>query len=98
MLPQQLEVPHRLFPQAVVGDHHGSFLGGAEADNRQRWDLGPTQPSGGLPASMAGEDGTGLIDQDWVCPNLLDAPHQARNLRLRMLPRVSREGFQITDR
>jgi len=46
---------------------------------------------------MAGKDGAGLVDQDRVRPNLLDAPHQAGDLRLGVLPRVAREGLQRVD-
>jgi len=96
--PQHIEIPHRLFRQAVIGNDHGPFLGGAEPGDRQGWDLGPIKPLGRLPASMAGQDGAGLIDQDRVGPNLFDAPHQAGNLRLGMSPRVSRKRLQIMDR
>jgi hypothetical protein len=70
----------------------------AKPGDRQGWDLGAAKPLGGFQAPMTGKDGTGLVDQDRVCPNSRDAPHQASNLRLGMLPRVTRKGFQIIDR
>jgi len=98
MPAQQIEVPHGLFRQTVVGNNNGSFLGSGEPGDRQGWDLGPAKALGRLPASVARKDGAGLVDQDRVRPNLFDAPHQASNLRLGMLPRVPRERLQIIDR
>src|SRR5438094_2381768 len=47
---------------------------------------------------MAGKDRAGLVDQDGVGPNPIDALHQPGDLILGMASRVSREGLQITDR
>ncbi len=95
---QQFEVPNRLFRQAVVADHHCLFLSGAEADDCQRRDLGQPEALGRFQAGVAGKDGAGLVDQDRVGPNSRNIPHQAGNLRLRMAPRVVREGLQVADR
>jgi hypothetical protein len=98
VLAQQIEVPDRLFRQPVVGDDNGSLLGGAETGDGQRWDLAAPEPLGRLQPRMAGKDRAGLVDQDRVGPNPLDALHQPGDLILGMASRVSREGLQITDR
>ncbi len=95
---QQFEVPHRLLRQPVIGDNHCPLLGAAEADDRQRRDLGQPEVFGRLQAGMAGKNGAGLVDQDRVGPNPLDAPHQPGNLGLGMTSRVVREGRQVGDR
>lgn len=48
MLAEYVEVPHRLLRQPVVGDHDGPLVGGAEAGNRQRRDLGHPETLGSL--------------------------------------------------
>jgi len=76
----------------------GSLLGLGETCDRQRRDLAAPEPLSRLQPRMAGKDGAGLVDQDRVGPNPLDASHQPRDLVLGMASRVSREGLQITDR
>src|SRR5262249_42103041 len=73
---------HRLLRQPVVGDDHDALLGSAEPGDRQGWDLGAAEPLGGFQAPMTGKDGAGFVDQDRVCPKLLDATHQPGDLRL----------------
>jgi hypothetical protein len=54
MLPQQVEIPQRLFRQAVVGDNNGAFFRAAEARYRQRRDLGSPEPLRRFQAAMTG--------------------------------------------
>ena len=54
MLPQQIEVPDRLFRQPVVGDDDGPLFGRAETDDRQGRDLGQPKALCRFQASMTG--------------------------------------------
>src|SRR5207244_1791379 len=73
------------------------FLGISEARDGQRRNFSPPKPRRRLQTAMAGQDGAGLVDQNWVRPNSLDAAHQPGDLSLGMSPRVSREGLQLPD-
>jgi hypothetical protein len=98
MLAQDIEVPDRLFRQPVVGDDDGSLLGGAEAGDGQGRDLAAPEPLGRLQPRMAGKDGAGLVDQDRIGPNPLDAAHQPGDLVLGMASRISRKRRQSAER
>jgi hypothetical protein len=46
---------------------------------------------GGLEPTVTGKNCCGLVDQDWVGPNQIDAFHQPGDLAFGMPPRVVRE-------
>jgi hypothetical protein len=46
---------------------------------------------GSLEPTVTGENCCGLVDQDWVGPNQIDAFHQPGDLAFGMPPRVVRE-------
>jgi hypothetical protein len=47
---------------------------------------------------VARQDGAGLVDQDRVGPDPLDALHQADDLAFRMLPGIARKLLQVPNR
>ena len=91
ILPQQIEVPYRPLWKAVVRDHDGSLFGIAQTGDNDRRHVGHPESLGSLEPTVTGKNCCGLVDQDWVGPNQIDAFHQPGDLAFGMPPRVVRE-------
>jgi hypothetical protein len=52
----------------------------------------------GFEPAVARQDGAGLVDQDRVGPDPLDALHQAGDLAFRMLPEIAGKLLQVPNR
>src|SRR5262249_50210997 len=95
MLPQQVEVPHRLLGQAVVGDHHGALLAFGEAGHGDGRYLGPAQTLRRFQPAVASQDRARFVDKQWVGPDARSALHQTADLGFWMPPWVAGEGPQL---
>ena len=95
---QQFLVPARIQRQAVVGDHIGTLLCGAQVAQFNDRDFGQFQLPGSGQPSMPGDDAVVAVHQDRIRPaKLHDAGRDLGDLRRRMRARIARIGQQGVD-